>query len=207
VIEIGGKRSSRLSDRNRAKLIAYVPQIASIDVPYTVLEFMDMARYPWRGISTEAENSRSISEALAMTGIEGLAERRMNTLSGGERQKVMIASAVAQDTGIIVLDEPTSCLDYEHQAEAAEVMSRINVERGVTVLVVTHDINLAVRASCRIIALAEGRVFWSGPPHGILEDGLLQSIYGVPFERYFPRSGVGYPLLAPPMAGGVARRA
>ena len=203
-IEIGGRRSSRLSDRNRAKLVAYVPQIASLDVPYTVREFMEMARYPWKGTSTAAEDSRSISEALAMTGTGDLADRRMNALSGGERQKVMIASAVAQDTGIIVLDEPTSYLDYEHQAEAAEVMARINVERGVTVLAVTHDINLAVRASCRIIALAEGRVFWSGSPRGILEDGLLQSIYGVPFERYFPRCGAGYPLLAPVMAGGAA---
>ncbi|MDR3354157.1 MAG: ABC transporter ATP-binding protein [Synergistaceae bacterium] len=209
VIEIGGARSSEFSDRNRAKLVAYVPQSASLDVPYTVREFMEMARYPWRGVSTAAEDARYISEALMMTGAIDVAERRMNTLSGGERQKVMIASAVAQNTGIIVLDEPTSYLDYEHQAEAAEVMARVNSERGVTLLAVTHDINLAMRVSRRIIALADGRVFWNGPPSGILEDGLLQSIYGVPFESYFPRSGGDwdYPLLAPVMPGGCQSRA
>ncbi|MDR1916119.1 MAG: ABC transporter ATP-binding protein [Synergistaceae bacterium] len=206
-IDIDGRRSISISERDRARLIAYVPQSSPQNIPYTVREFMEMSRYSWRGVSSPAEDSRAVSEAFDMTDTGSLTDRRMDSLSGGERQKVMIASAIAQETGIILMDEPTSYLDYAHQAETAEVMTRINVERGVTMLAVTHDINMAVRSSRRIVALSGGRVLWGGQPNDILDESLLQSIYGVSFEWYFPGCSCesGYPLLAPTQSKGVLR--
>jgi iron complex transport system ATP-binding protein len=227
-ISIGGARSASLGERDRARMIAYVPQSAPPNIPYTVREFMEMSRYSWRGVSSPADDARAMSEAFDMTDTGFLADRRMNSLSGGERQKVMIAAAIAQETGIILMDEPTSYLDYAHQAETIEVMARVNTERGVTMLAVTHDINMAVRLSDRIVAFSGGRVVWIGPPGDILDESLLQSIYGVSFEWYYPSSpsspassdsdcpdasissggpySLGYPLLAPSRRKGAVAR-
>ncbi|MDR1471427.1 MAG: ABC transporter ATP-binding protein [Synergistaceae bacterium] len=206
-VGVGGRRLPSLGERDRARMIAYVPQSAPSNIPYTVREFMEMSRYSWRGVSSLADDARAVSEAFEMTDTGFLADRRMDSLSGGERQKVMIASAIAQETGIILMDEPTSYLDYAHQAETAEVMARVNVERGVTMLTVTHDVNMAVRLSRRIIAFSGGSVIWSGPPDEILDESLLRSIYGVSFEWYYSGAQCGgYPLLAPAQSKGVLLR-
>ncbi|MDR1515965.1 MAG: ABC transporter ATP-binding protein [Synergistaceae bacterium] len=194
---ISGREASSLSARDRARLVAYVPQSSPADVPYTVLDFIEMSRYPWRGVSSEADDRRAVTEAMELTGIAPFADRRLSSLSGGERQKVMIASAIAQESGTILMDEPTTYLDYAHQVETIDVMARVNRERGVTMIVVTHDVNLAMGLSGKLVAMSGGRVEWTGPPAGLLEPGWLHRIFGVSFSRYSSGRDGEFPILVP----------
>jgi iron complex transport system ATP-binding protein len=196
-LTIGGRDASSLSARDRARLVAYVPQSSPADVPYTVFDFIEMSRYPWRGISSEADDRRAAAEAMDLTGIASFAGRRLSNLSGGERQKVMIASAIAQESGTILMDEPTTYLDYAHQVETIDLMARVNRERGVTMIVVTHDVNLAMGLSGKVVAMSGGRVEWTGPPSGLLEPGWLRSIFGVSFSRYSSGRDGEFPVLVP----------
>ena len=183
--------------RELARRVAYVPQSAPQDLPFTVTEFVDMARYPWRTVASRAEDERAVASAMEITGIADLAGRKMGTLSGGERQKVLIASAIAQETEILLLDEPTTYLDYAHQVETMELISRINRDRGATIVAVTHDVNFALQAAGTVLALVAGRAHWSGQPIELLEPGRLRGIYGVTFEQYFARGSDAHPFVAP----------
>lgn len=199
-IRIDGRASAGISARERARHIAYVPQSAPADIPYTVRDLLEMSRYPWKGVVSQTEDKRAIGEAMRLADIEPLASRRLCDLSGGERQRAMIAAAIAQGTACILMDEPTTYLDYAHQIEAMEIMSAVNRGRGTTMMVVTHDVNMAVRAANRIVALAGGRVVWGGSPDELLASNRLvelEKIYGVRFERYTSQGGDGFPLLAP----------
>ncbi|GHV45965.1 iron-hydroxamate transporter ATP-binding protein [Synergistales bacterium] len=199
-ITICGLPARSLSARDRARLVAYVPQSSPGDVPYTVEEFLRMSRYPWRGLSSEADDKRAVAEAMRLTGTAALGARGISSLSGGEKQKVMIASALAQGASAILMDEPTTYLDYAHQVETMDVMARVNRERGVTVIVVTHDVNLAMGPSGVVVALADGRLLWTGTPRGLLEPQRLDEIYGVPFRQYRSDCHGDYPILAPERA-------
>ncbi|GHS85151.1 iron-hydroxamate transporter ATP-binding protein [Synergistales bacterium] len=199
-ITISGVDSRSLRARDRARLVAYVPQSSPGDVPYTVGEFLRMSRYPWRGVSSEAEDRRAVNEAMELTGTTELSERKMSSLSGGEKQKTMIASAMAQGASVILMDEPTTYLDYAHQVETMEVVARVNEERGVTMMIVTHDVNLAMGSSGVVVALADGRLLWTGEPRGLMEPGRLDEIYGVPFRQYRSDNPGDCPILAPERA-------
>jgi iron complex transport system ATP-binding protein len=197
---IGGRRASSLPARDRARLVAYVPQSSPGDVPYIVSDFIEMSRYPWRGLASEADDRRAVAEAMELTGITCLAGRRISSLSGGERQKAMIASAIAQETMTILMDEPTTYLDYAHQVETVDVMARVNRERGVTIMVVTHDVNLALKLSGKVVAMSGGRVLWTGHPSGLLEPGRLRGIFGVSFRSYSSGREGDCEILAPERA-------
>ena len=167
-------------------------------ITYTVGEFLEMARYPWRdAFSPPGSADRSaVAEALELAGVSAYVRRRMDTLSGGERQNVLIASALAQGSSLLLLDEPTTYLDYRHQQETLSLVRRINQERGVAVLAVTHDINFALHVADRVIALQDGSVFWEGKPTELLEKDRLELIFGVPF-RLFHAPGEPVPYVAP----------
>ena len=196
-VKLAGKMYNAMSARERARVVAYVPQSVPPDIPYTVLEFMEMSRYPWRGVSSRRDDERAVSEAISLAGIGKFASRRMCDLSGGERQQVMIASAIAQESEAILMDEPTTFLDYAHQAEAMGLVTRVNKEKKVVMLVITHDVNLAMRFSDRALALSEGHVKWAGVSSELQEPDLLRSLFGVEFGRYFSGVGDTRPLLAP----------
>ena len=196
-IKLAGRTLDTLDARARARIAAYVPQSVPPDIPYTVREFMEMSRYPWEGIRSVRGGTNAVSEAISLAGLEKFVAHRMRDLSGGERQKVMIASAIAQEADAILMDEPTTFLDYAHQIETMELITRIKRERNVAMLIVTHDINLAMRVSDKVLALSAGRVEWVGVPYELRDDRLLRSIFGVSFEQYFPTQGNAYPLLAP----------
>jgi len=200
-VKLAGRALNTLSARARARIVAYVPQSVPPDIPYTVREFMEMSRYPWEGAHSARGGGprgsiNAVSEAISLVGLEKFAARRIRDLSGGERQRVMIASAIAQEADAILMDEPTSFLDYAHQIETMELITRIKKEKNVAMLIVTHDVNLAVKVSDRVLALSEGRVQWAGGPRELRDSMLLRSIFGVSFEQYFSRQG-GCTLLAP----------
>jgi len=123
-----------------------------------------------------------VQEALDMTGTTDLAERGLATLSGGERQKVSIAAALAQQTRILLLDEPAAFLDPGHEADIHRLLAKINRERELTVVSVTHDINSAVLMSDRILALKDGQKLFFGCPGELMHNEILQRVYDRPFQ-------------------------
>ncbi|MDR1482185.1 MAG: ABC transporter ATP-binding protein [Synergistaceae bacterium] len=183
-ISVCGRNVSGLSARDRSRLVAYVPQGFPNDIPYTVRDFLELSRYPWRGVASGADDEREITEAMDITGVTAFSGRRLSSLSGGERQKVMIASAIAQGTDAILMDEPTTYLDYARQMETMDMMSRINSLRGVSMMIVTHDINLAAELSGTVAAMSAGRADWVGPPSVLFDTARLAEIFGVPFRKY-----------------------
>lgn len=196
-IEIAGTLAHRMKPRELARRVAFVPQTSPDDAPYTVTEFLEMSRYPWKCVGSQTDDRRAIESALELTALTTLADRRMNRLSGGERQKVMIAAAVAQETEIILLDEPTTYLDYAHQIETMRLIEQVGRERNATILAVIHDINAARRLANAILALDGGRIAWRGSAPELLDPHRLNKIYGIPFKLYHPQDGDEPPFAAP----------
>lgn len=201
-VELDGGERSRMNSRELARKVAYVPQSSPDDMPYTVREFVEMSRYPWRNVASASTDAKAVLRALQLTETEALADRAMGSLSGGERQRAMIASALAQESDTILLDEPTTYLDYKHQAETVALMKQINEEMGTTVIAVTHDVNMAVAISTSVVAMSRGKILWSGSPMDLLVGARLRDIFGVNFTLYYPEDSSG-----PPVAVAGGRRA
>ena len=182
-VEVDGRPVSGLPRRELARVISYVPQT---DVPadgYTVRAFVEMGRYPYLAAwSAFTEDDRqAVDEALELTETVHLAARSMKTLSGGERQRVWIAAALAQGGTILLLDEPTSFLDYRHQVRVLDLLGRLHAEGGYTVVAVTHDLNGLVADADSVLALVGGRVEFSGSPHELFDAAVLSRIFGNDF--------------------------
>lgn len=180
-IEVFGRPLDGYGQKELARRLSYVPQADGRVFPFTVEQFVLMGRYPYLSpFSTVSHDDReAVRRAMEQTGTSGLAQRILDTLSGGERQKVYIAAALAQGADVLLLDEPTTFLDYRHQAEVRELLATANRQGGVTVVAVTHDVNRAVLESDRIVALREGQVVFAGSPAEIMQVDVLESIYGV----------------------------
>ena len=171
-----------------AKRLAYVPQSEGRTAPYTVRELVEMARYPHLGplAPMGAADAAAVQSALEETGLVALSDRRLTALSGGERQKALLASALAQETDILLLDEPTSFLDPAQQADLLEVLGRVRR----TILSVTHDLNEALGHSQRVIALREGAIVFDGPSAALAEGDTLKRLYRHEFAvGSHPRTG------------------
>jgi iron complex transport system ATP-binding protein len=166
---------------------AYVPQ-ATLRIPpnFTIEEYVIMGRYPYCGFPLRySENDRKIAvEAMQLTDTYKFRKRSMKALSGGELQRVFIAGAVAQRTGVMLLDEPVSFLDPMHQEMIHSCLERIHSEYDTTLLTVTHDINAALRRNTHILALSDGVSVYQGTTDTFLSDPLskLEEIYGISFE-------------------------
>jgi iron complex transport system ATP-binding protein len=172
---------ARLSRRDIARRIAVVPQETHPAFDYTVLEMTLMGRHPHLGpFALEGPRDLAIArEALGATGTAHLAERSYMTLSGGEKQRVVIAAALAQSPDALLLDEPTASLDLGYQLEIATLLSRLTRERGVTMVLATHDLGLASAVCDRIVLLREGRVLAQGPTADTLTAAAVRETYDV----------------------------
>jgi len=181
-IRLDGTSLRRLGRWELARHVAVVPQDVPHALPFTVEQVVLMGRYPHapRRFFETAADVAVAREAMEMTGVGELAQAPVQSLSGGERQRVTLARALAQEPRVLVLDEPTAHLDLRYQAECAALLRSINRERGVTVLLVSHDLNLAAEVSDRLLLLSEGRVARLGPPAAVLEEELLTAVYGCP---------------------------
>lgn len=191
------------SQRELARHLAYVPQPGGDQrFPYTVREFIRMARYAYAGPfgSAHTGDRQAIDAAMERTGVKGFAERTLDTLSGGERQKVFIAAALAQGGDVLLLDEPTAFLDYRHQADVSDILHAINRETHVTILSVTHDVNAAVLMGGHVLALRDGRVAWHGPTEELMCEERLEEIFGASF-RFLDDPVAGLRLVAPQGGG------
>jgi ferric hydroxamate transport system ATP-binding protein len=176
-----GKPLDAWPTRAFARKLAYLRQHTPAAAGVLVRELVAFGRYPWRGglgRFTDADRSK-IDEAMALTDVSGLAGRLVDTLSGGERQRVWLAMLIAQDADYLLLDEPISALDVAHQVEVLSLVQTLSTERGIGIIVVLHDVNMAARYCDEIVALHSGRRIAQGTPADILTPGQLRSIYGI----------------------------
>ena len=183
-VRLGGHPLRSLPRAVVARRMALVPQETQLAFEYTVLEMATMGRYPHLGrFEIEGPGDLAIArDALRATGTLHLEERYFNTLSGGEKQRVVIAGALAQAPDILLLDEPTASLDLAYQLEIRTLLRKLHDERGLTIVISTHDLNLAA-ALCRdLVLLDRGRILASGPTHDILSTSLIRTLYGVDVE-------------------------
>jgi ABC-type cobalamin/Fe3+-siderophores transport system ATPase subunit len=178
-LEIDGLSRNHFSQKEIAKLVAYVPQADSRMIPFSVEQFLLMCRYPYLSPFSPAgkKDRQAVRDAMLKTNTVQFADRAISTLSGGERQKVYIAAALAQGSNIWLLDEPTTFLDYSRQNEILALLATVNKDLGVTILAVTHDLNQAVLETDRIVALKDGRVVFNGKPAEIMKPDELERIY------------------------------
>ena len=177
----------RLSRRELARRIAVVPQETHAAFDFTVLDIVLMGRYPHLG-AFELEGAADLEiarEALEATGTRALESRQFSTLSGGEKQRVVIASALAQASDALLLDEPTASLDLGYQFEIATLLGRLNRERGTTMVVSTHDLNLAAALCGEIALLKQGRVLAQGSTKDVLTAANIRALYGVDADVHF----------------------
>jgi len=181
-----------------ARRIAYVPQETASAAAFTVLETVLMGRSPHTGaLGFETHGDwYAAREALRQTETEAFAERSLDELSGGERQRVIIARAIAQEAELILLDEPTAFLDIKHQHAIYGLLARLVGERNLTVVCVSHDLNLAAAYADDLVLLSGGRVAAAGPPSEVLRPEVLEPVYETPLEvRTDEVSGRPYVLL------------
>ncbi len=169
---------SKFRPIERAKLMGYTPQVESPPQPITVFELVLLGRRPHIRWSYSDEDVKVVTEVLKELGIEDLAMRRVNELSGGEWRKVLIARALAQKPKILLLDEPTNHLDLKHQIEVLELINSLARKRGIAVLMAMHDVNLALRYSDKVIALKKGIITYCGPPNSLSKE-VIEELYGV----------------------------
>ena len=182
-ILLDGNNLKDISRKEMAKRVGYVPQTTSRSFfPSTVLDTVLMGKRPhlgWRSCNKDVKN---VIHVLRLMGIEDLAMRDINELSGGQQQKVLIARALAQETSILLLDEPTSNLDIKHQLEVIEIIREKVMERNISAIMAVHDLNLASKYTDRIIMMKDGKIFDTGTPECVLTPENIRSVYGVVAE-------------------------
>src|SRR5204862_8267946 len=191
-VTLDGVPLTTLRRRDLARRMAGVPQETRVTFDFSALEIVLMGRYAHLGpFALEGPDDVSIArQALASTGTAGLESRQFATLSGGEKQRVVIASALAQSSDVLLLDEPTTSLDLGYQFDIAMLLVRLNRERGATLVVSTHDLNLAATPCSELVLLKSGRVMASGPARDVLTSARIRALYGVDADVVMhPRAG------------------
>ena len=178
--------------REAARKIAYVPQETHAPFDFSVLEIVLMGRFPHLGpFALEGPEDLAIAQrSLEATGMSAFTSRQFHTLSGGEKQRVVIASALAQDPELLLLDEPTASLDVGHQLEVQLLLKRLNANRRVAMVLSTHDLNFAASLCRRLVLVRDGRVLASGPTEEVLTVAAIRALYDVDADVHrHPRAG------------------
>ncbi|XUY26306.1 ATP-binding cassette domain-containing protein [Agrobacterium sp. rho-8.1] len=191
-IHFEGKPLDDWSARDFARRLAYLPQRTPAAPGMLVKELVALGRYPWHGALGRfgANDQQKVDEAIELTGIAPFAERMVDSLSGGERQRVWLAMLVAQDASCLLLDEPISALDIGHQLEVLSLTHDLCRKKGITIITVLHDVNMAARFCDEIVALRSGRLIAHGTPQEVMTADELFRIYDVRVDvLHQPSSG------------------
>jgi iron complex transport system ATP-binding protein len=178
---LDGKDLHRRPTREVARTLGLLPQLPIAPEGIVVADLVSRGRHPHQGMLTRwtRQDDEAVASALAVTGTLDLADRPVDELSGGQRQRVWIAMALAQETDVLLLDEPTTFLDVSHQVEVLDLLTDLNAERGTTIVMVLHDLNLAARYADHLVAVREGRRFAAGPPGEVLTADVVHEVFGL----------------------------
>jgi iron complex transport system ATP-binding protein len=176
---LDGRAIARTPTREVAKVLGLLPQSPVAPEGLTVAELVARGRHPHQSWLRQwsRDDEAVVGEALAWTDLTELAERPVDELSGGQRQRAWISMALAQGTDLLLLDEPTTYLDLAHQIDVLELVARLHAERGRTVVVVLHDLNLAARYAQRLVAMKDGALVASGTPDEVLTEAMLAEVF------------------------------
>jgi len=183
-ILINGKQISKIKRKELAKRIGYVPQSEHSSFPTTVFDAVLIGRKPYLNWNPSDKDFRVVSEVLHLLELKEFALRDLNELSGGEKQKVLIARAIVQEPEIMLLDEPTANLDLRHQLEILEIIKKLVKEKRISAIMAMHDLNLAPRYSDKLVMLKNGEIFCMGAPEQVITSGNIKSVYEVEATIY-----------------------
>lgn len=186
-----GRPLSSYSRRQLASHMAILTQKHDIPEDMTVYELVSLGRFPYRTFYRRSSTVEReiIDKAMADAGIQSCRDRLVHTLSGGEQQRAFLAMTLAQEPQILLLDEPTTYLDIRHQLDILELLKHLNETLHLTIIVVLHDMNQALRYSHRTMVMKEGRIIAGGPPQEVITPALLQDVFGICGESVVTSSG------------------
>ncbi|SDS95771.1 iron complex transport system ATP-binding protein [Nocardioides scoriae] len=178
---LDGQAIASLPSRQVARALGLLPQDPVTPEGVSVVDLVGRGRHPHQGALRRwsSADEAAVAEALRLTDTLDLAERLVDELSGGQRQRVWIAMALAQQTELLLLDEPTTYLDVAHQVEVLDLLAELNEVRGTTVVMVLHDLNLAARYADHLVAMREGRVVAAGPPAEVITEACVSEVFGM----------------------------
>ncbi|MEU8482055.1 ABC transporter ATP-binding protein [Streptomyces sp. NPDC048641] len=195
---LDGEALTKLPTKQIAQRIGLLPQTPVAPEAITVADLVARGRQPhqrwWQQWSDADE--RAVTEAMERTDVAALAERSVDELSGGQRQRVWIAMALAQETELLLLDEPTTYLDIAHQVEVLDLVRQLNHDKGRTVVLVLHDLNQAARYADHLVAMKSGRIVAEGPPAEVVTADLVREVFGLDCV-VVPDPVTGSPLIVP----------
>lgn len=198
VVHLNGTDIHKVPTRELARELGILPQTPTAPDGISVADLVGRGRSPHQGWFRQwtSGDDDAVAAALNVTGTAELAGRSIDELSGGQRQRVWIAMALAQETDVLLLDEPTTYLDLAHQVEVLDVVSELNARRGITVAIVLHDLNLAARYADHLIAMKSGAILAQGAPAEVLTAELVHDVFGLE-SVVVPDPVVGTPMVVP----------
>lgn len=178
---LDGKDVHRLPAKKLARTLGLLPQSPIAPEGIVVADLVGRGRHPHQRVLSRwsREDDAAVADALAATHTTELAERSVDELSGGQRQRVWIAMVLAQQTDMLLLDEPTTFLDVSHQVEVLDLLTDLNRDRGTTIVMVLHDLNLAARYADHLVAMADGSIYASGDPSEVLTGETVKAVFGL----------------------------
>lgn len=178
-ITVNQQPLENLTQKQLARQLSYVPQAHGRQLVFTVLDFIKMGRYAYHSAFSDwsPDDQQATEHAINITNTDDFLHRQMQTLSGGETQRVMIAAALCQQTPLLLLDEPTSFLDPHHQVEVHQLIQKLNQQHNISIIEVSHDLNHAAQHSKHILALKQGEILWHGESSDLLSGSYLQDLY------------------------------
>lgn len=179
VVSIDGADVASIDIKSMAKIVGYVPYASSDSFPLTVADTVLMGRHPYRRWNTLDEDLMKVHEVLRSLEIDDLALRPFNELSAGQHQKVMLARGLVQEPQILMLDEPTSNLDVRHQMEVTQILRNLSHNKGMTVVMICHDLNIAAKYADELVLMFGGRIYSAGRPDEVITESNLEAVYGV----------------------------
>lgn len=197
-VSLDGKAVHRLPTRQLARRLGMLPQSPVSPEGLGVRDLVGRGRFPHQGLFAQwrPEDEQAVNQALELTGIEDLQDRPLDELSGGQRQRAWIAMALAQQTEILLLDEPTTFLDIAHRLEVLDLLYRLNRERGVTIVMVLHDLNEACRYADHLVAIRDGQLEAAGSPKSVVTPALVRRVFAID-SVIIPDPLTGSPMVIP----------
>ena len=197
-VYLDGRSISELPTREVARLVGILPQSPTAPESITVADLVGRGRYPHQGWlrTWTTQDTEAVATALELTDTLEFAERSVDELSGGQRQRVWIAMALAQATDVLLLDEPTTFLDINHQIEVLDLLSDLNRGSGKTIVIVLHDLNMAARYADQIIAMKAGAIIAQGAPQEVVTSEIVEQVFGLE-ARIIEDPVSGTPLVLP----------